>query len=69
MSMLEMFVCQRTANTQFCQILLRLKISLLQRELHAFVQEDDSLAAWTAMLYVFTGIHTERNQTTRPDPL
>lgn len=28
----------------------------------------EALTAWTAMLDVLTGIHTERNQTTRPDP-
>ncbi len=44
------------------------RFSFFQSKLHAFVHIDEGFAAWAAMLYILAGVHTERNQTTRPDP-
>ncbi len=44
------------------------RISFFQNKLHAFVHIDEGFTAWAAMLYILAGVHTEWNQTTRPDP-
>ncbi len=44
------------------------KVSFFQNKLHAFVHIDEGFTAWAAMLNILAGVHTEWNQTTRPDP-